>query len=94
MLSDDPLADWRSAINARDDLTTDPDAHRAKMVGLAMLAGRMNQVGEEELNEMLELSDAARLWALVEWEEAERIGLFSGGAPDRADGLQVIKGKG
>lgn len=93
-MSDDPLADWRAAIKSRDDLITDPERQWAKLVGLAMLAGRMRQVGEEELNEMLELSDAARLWALVEWEEAERIGLFSGGAPDRADGLQVIKGRG
>ena len=93
-MSDNPLAEWRSAINARDDLITDPNAHRIKLVGLAMLAARMRQVGEDELNEMLELSDAARLWALVEWEEAERIGLFSGGAPDRADGLQVIRGRG
>lgn len=93
-MSDDPLSAWRSAIKARDDLITDPEGHRAKLVGLAMLAGRMHQVGEEELNEMLELSDAARLWALVEWEEAERIGLFSAGAPDRADGLQVIKWRG
>jgi hypothetical protein len=92
-LTDDPLAGWRAAIKARDDLITDPEAHRAKLVSLAMLAGRMHQVGEEELNEMLELSDAARLWALVEWEEAERIGLFSG-ASGRADGLQVIKGRG
>jgi len=93
-LTDDPLADWRAAIKSRDDLITDPEGHRAKLVGLAMLAGRMHQVSEEELNEMLELSDAARLWALVEWEEAERIGLFSGGVPDRADGVQVIKGRG
>ena len=93
-MSDDPLAAWRSAIKSRDDLITDPEGQRAKLVGLAMLAGRMRQVGEEELNEMIELSDAARLWALVEWEEAERIGLFSGGASHLSDGLQVIKGKG
>ncbi|WP_460044093.1 hypothetical protein [Pseudomonas sp. S2_H01] len=93
-MSDDPLADWRAAIKARDDLITDPEGQRAKLVGLAMLAGRRHLVDEEELNEMIELSDAARLWALVEWEEAERIGLFSGAVPDRADGLQVIKGRG
>ena len=93
-MSDDPLAEWRAAIKSRDDLITDPEGQRAKLVGLAMFAGRMHQVNEEELNEMLELSDAARLWAMVEWEEAERIGLFSGGATDRADGLQVIKGRG
>jgi hypothetical protein len=62
VLVENPLADWRVAIKARDDLVTDPDAHRRKLVELAMLARRRNQVSAEELNEMLELSDAARLW--------------------------------
>ena len=93
-MSDDPLSAWRSAISARDDLISDPEGHRTKLIGLAMLADRMRLVGKEDLNEMLELSDAARLWALVEWEEADRIGLFSGGASHLSDGLQVIKGRG
>jgi hypothetical protein len=78
-LVENPLADWRVAIKARDDLVTDPEAHRRKLVELAMLARRRNQVSAEELNEMLERSDAARLWGLLEWEEAELIGIFDGG---------------
>jgi hypothetical protein len=35
-------------------------------VDLAMLAHRRRQVGPDELSDMLELSDAARLWGLVE----------------------------
>lgn len=58
-----------------------------------MLARRRNQVCAEELNEMLELSDAARLWGLLEWEEAELIGLFDGGRLPE-DGIQIIRGRG
>jgi hypothetical protein len=92
-LSENPLADWWSAIKSRDDLVTDPEAHRRKLVELAMLARRRNQVCAEELNEMLERSDAARLWGLLEWEEAELLGLFDGGRHPE-DGIQIIRGRG
>jgi hypothetical protein len=92
-LVDNPLADWRAAIKARDDLVTDPEAHRRKLVELAMLARRRKQVSAEELSEMLELSDAARLWGLLEWEEAELIGLFDGGRC-LDGGIQIIRGRG
>jgi hypothetical protein len=92
-LVENPLADWRDAIKARDDLVTDPEAHRRKLVELAMLARRRKQVSAEELSEMLEVSDAARLWGLLEWEEAELIGIFDGGRfPE--DGVQIIRGRG
>jgi hypothetical protein len=93
-LSENPLADWRSAIKARDDLVTDPEAHRRKLVELAMLARRRNQVSAEELNEMLERSDAARLWGLLEWEEAYLIGLFAPEGTVHDEGLQQFVGKG
>jgi hypothetical protein len=93
-LVENPLADWWVAIKARDDLVTDPDAHRRKLVELAMLARRRNQVSAEELNEMLELSDAARLWGLIEWEEAYLIGLFSPEGTMHDDGLQQLVGEG
>ena len=41
-----------------------------------MLAHERRQVRSDELSEMLELADAARLWGLVEWEEADGAGLF------------------
>jgi hypothetical protein len=92
-LSENSLADWRSAIKARDDLVTDLEAHRRKLVELAMLARRRSQVSAEELNEMLERSDAARLWGLLEWEEAELIGIFDSGRC-LEDGIQIIRGRG
>ena len=41
-----------------------------------MHAHECRQVRSDELSEMLELADAARLWGLVEWEEADGAGLF------------------
>lgn len=92
-LSDDPLRDWKVAIQGRDDFVTDPDGALRKLDDLAMLARRRRQVSAEELNEMLEMSEAARLWALTELEEAGALGMFDGaGLAD--EGRQVIKGFG
>ena len=82
---DDPLAEWQAAIKQRFDLVTDPEAQWRKLVDLAMLAHKRRQVCSGELSEMLELSDAAKLWGLVEWEEAEAIGLLKGEAVDPDD---------
>ena len=72
----DSLADWQAASKQRFDLVTDPEGHWHKLVDLALLAHERRQVSSDELSEMLELSDAARLWGLVEWEEADGAGLF------------------
>ena len=72
----DPLADWHAASKQQFDLVTDPEGHWLKLVDLAMLAYERHQVRSDELSEMLELADAARLWGLVEWEEADGVGLF------------------
>ncbi|WP_240477098.1 hypothetical protein [Pseudomonas psychrophila] len=72
----DPLAEWHAASKQRFDLVTDPESHWCKLVDLAMLAYERHQVRSDELSEMLELADAARLWGLVEWEEADGVGLF------------------
>lgn len=82
---DDPLAEWQAAIKQHFDLVTDPEGHWSKLVDLAMLAYQRHQVRSEELSEMLELADAAKLWGLVEWEEAEAIGLLKGEAVDPDD---------
>ena len=72
----DPLADWQAASKQHFDLVTDPEGHWRKLVDLAILANERRQVRSDELSEMLELADAARLWGLVEWEEADGAGLF------------------
>ena len=73
---ENPLADWEAAIKLSTDLITNPEDGWRKLVALAKLARRRNQVSAEEYSEMLELTDAARLWALTEWEEAHAAGLF------------------
>ena len=73
---DNPLAEWQAAIKQQFDLVTDPEGHWRKLVDLATLAYERRQVRSDELSEMLELADAARLWGLVEWEEADGVGLF------------------
>ena len=74
---DDPLAEWQALIKQPFDLVTDPEGHWRKLVDLAMLAHKRRQMCSGELSEMLELADAAKLWASIEWEEAEAIGLIS-----------------
>ena len=81
----DPLADWKAASKQQFDLVTDPEGHWLKLVDLAMLAYERHQVRSDELSEMLELADAARLWGLVEWEGAEAIGLLNGESVDPDD---------
>lgn len=82
---DDPLAEWQAAIKQHFDLVTDPEVHWRKLVDMAMLAHARRQVCSGELSEMLDLADAAKLWGLVEWEEAEAIGLLKGEAVDPDD---------
>jgi hypothetical protein len=92
-LSESPLAEWRVEIQNRQDLVTDPDAQQRKLISLAMLAHRRRQVSAEELSDMLEWTDAARLWGLLELEEADFLGLFDAGRLPE-DGIQIIRGKG
>lgn len=82
---ENPLADWQSAINQRFDLITDPERQWNKLVGLAMLAHGRHQVDRGELSEMLEQSDAARLWALSELEEAGSTELFCNDATESGE---------
>ena len=81
----DPLAEWQAAIKQHFDLVTNPDGHWRKLVDLAVLAHARRQVCSSDLSEMLELAAAARLWGLVEWEEAEAIGLLTEQAVDPDD---------
>lgn len=90
----DPLAEWQAGIKKPCDFVADPEGYRLKLSALAMLAHRQRQVSAEDLNEMLELTDAGKEWALLEWEEAYRIGLFPEKVPDPEDGFQRIKGRG
>ena len=74
----DPISEWRKGIECWSDFITDPDGQRRKLDELDFLALRMRQVQPEEAWEMSERTEAARLWALIELEEADGIGMFEG----------------
>ncbi|MCQ3000712.1 hypothetical protein NLO98_13210 [Pseudomonas syringae] len=77
------LAEWEKGIKDQMAFLAEPDQHRMKMLGLANEAYRMRAIGSDQLSDMLEWLDAARVWAEVELSEAERVGLFVGRAPGR-----------
>ncbi len=68
---------WLDELNDQFSLVTDPDGRAAVLDEMAYAAHRRREVSSENLVDMLELSEAARLWALTEHEEAYHIGLFS-----------------
>lgn len=72
----DPLAAWKLMVEGRQDLVTDPDGQRAKLREMAMLAYQRYQVDAEQLSDMLEVTDAAREWGLIELEEGYRLGIL------------------
>ena len=88
---DNPLAEWQAASKQQFDLVTDPEVHWRKLVDLAMLAYQLHQVRNDELSEMLELADAARLWGLVEREEADGVRLFLDHSIDPDDVSYFLK---
>lgn len=81
---------WLDELNDQFSLVTDPDGRAAVLDEMAYAAHRRREVSSENLVDMLELSEAARLWALTEHEEAWAIGLFVGSEPDQP-GWKVLK---
>jgi len=49
---------------------------------MAYAARRRRDIDDDALVDMLELAEAARMWALIEHEEAWALGLFSDYPPE------------
>lgn len=77
-IKEGPLSEWSKGITDRMSFLAEPDQHREKMLKLAHAALRMREIDRDQLSDMLEWLDAARVWAEVELSEAERVGLFAG----------------
>lgn len=73
---------WLDELNDRNALVTDPDGRAAVLTAMAILARRRREVDDDQLSEMLEFAESARLWGLVEHEDAWSIGLFGDYPPD------------
>lgn len=67
---------WLAELDDRFSLITDPDGRAAALNEMAYAAHRLREVDDSVLADMLELVEAAKLWALAEHEEASAIGLF------------------
>ncbi|PRN02235.1 hypothetical protein A0O30_23825 [Pseudomonas sp. LLC-1] len=63
-------AAWLAELNDQSALVADPDGRGAVLAELAISAHRRSEVDAEQLADMLEFAEAARLWALAEDEEA------------------------
>jgi hypothetical protein len=80
-------------IENMQDLVTDPDGQRAKLRELAMLAYQRRQVDADELSDMLEVTEAAREWGLMELEEGSHLGMFDNREFGPQTGTQYFDGK-
>ncbi|MNH37247.1 hypothetical protein D3C79_981270 [compost metagenome] len=67
---------WLDELSDQFALVTDPEGRSAVLDEMAYAAHRRGEVSAEYLVDMLELSEAARAWGLMEFEEAYHIGLF------------------
>ena len=61
---------WLAELNDQPALVADPDGRAAVLAELAISAHRRSDVDTDQLADMLEFAEAARLWALIEDEEA------------------------
>ncbi|MNH08065.1 hypothetical protein D3C79_674700 [compost metagenome] len=69
MATDLPQA-WLAELNDQPALIADPDGRAGVLAELATSAHRRGDVDAGQLADMLEFAEAARLWALIEDEEA------------------------
>ncbi|MCO7526411.1 hypothetical protein NJH54_18105 [Pseudomonas asiatica] len=63
MATDLPQA-WLAELNDQVALVADPDGPAAVLDEMAYAAHRRQEIDESDLVEMLEMAEAARLWAL------------------------------
>lgn len=77
---------WLAELGDQVALVTDPDGRAAVLSEMAYAARRRMDVDDNDLVDMLELAEAARMWALMEHEEAWAIGLFVECEPDNPQG--------
>lgn len=80
-------------VEDRQGLVTDPDGQRVKLRDLAMLAYQRRHVDANELSDMLEITEAAREWGLLELEEGHRLGMFECRELGLQAGTQYFDGK-
>jgi len=61
---------WLAELNDQVALVADPDGRAAVLDEMAYAARRRREVNDGDLVDMLEIVESARLWALLDHEEA------------------------
>lgn len=59
---------WLDELSDQPALVTDPDGRAAVLEEMAYAACRRQEIDPSVLSDMLELAEAARVWALLERE--------------------------
>lgn len=59
---------WLDELSDQPALVTDPDGRAAVLEEMAYAACRRQEIDHSVLSDMLELAEAARVWALLERE--------------------------
>lgn len=59
---------WLDELYDGPALVADPDGRAAVLAEMAYAASRRYEIDSGVLSDMLELAEAARVWALLEWE--------------------------
>ncbi|WP_369991343.1 hypothetical protein [Pseudomonas xanthosomatis] len=59
---------WVAELNDQPALIMDPDGRAAVLAEFAMAAHRRKAVDDDQLCDMLEFAESARLWALQAYE--------------------------
>lgn len=60
---------WLDELGDRSALVTDPDGRAEVLNAMAYAARRRHEIDAGVLSDMLELAEAAKVWALFESEE-------------------------
>jgi hypothetical protein len=60
------LKGWQKAVDDREALLRDPEAHASALIEQAKQARAQGIIGDEDLRELLEWVDAAYSWAVEE----------------------------
>jgi hypothetical protein len=60
------IAAWRIAVNDREALLRDPEAHTSALTEQAKQAHAQGVIGDEDLRELMEWADSAYSWAVEE----------------------------
>jgi hypothetical protein len=60
------LEGWQKAVDDREALLRDPEAHTSALIEQAKQARAQGVIGDEDLRELLEWVDSAYSWAIEE----------------------------